>query len=147
MKHNRTTGNTSLAPHARRSNWSSNPWIIPAMLPVDLDWSGSGNHTATGPENLGADIHEDADHYYVGMEVPGIKRQDLAIELKDRMLTVSGQRFWKRGEGEAGQPFSRTVALPTSIVWEKITARLEDGMLTITLPKAEHIKPRIIPLT
>jgi HSP20 family molecular chaperone IbpA len=147
MIHNRTTGSSSLDPHARRSNWSCNPWIIPAMLPADLDWIGSGNHTATGSEGLATDIHEDAERYYVCMEVPGIKRQDLAVELKDRMLTVSGQRFWKRGEGEAGQPFSRTVALPTSIVWEKITARLEDGMLTITLPKSEHIKPRIIPLS
>jgi HSP20 family protein len=117
------------------------------MLPTDLDWNGSGNHAATCSEGLAADIHEDADHYYVSLEVPGIKRQDLAVELKDRMLTVSGQRFCKRGEGEAGQPFSRTVALPTGIVWENITARLEDGILTITLPKSEHIKPRIIPLT
>jgi HSP20 family protein len=115
------------------------------MLPTDLDWSGG--QAATCSEGIAADLHEDADHYYVCLEVPGIKRQDLAVELKDRMLTVSGQRFWKRGEGEAGQPFSRTVALPTSIVWENITARLEDGILTITLPKSEHIKPRIIPLT
>lgn len=117
------------------------------MLPTDLDWSGSGNDTAMGSEGLAADIHEDADHYYVCLEVPGVKRQDLVVELKDRMLTVSGQRFWKRGQGEAGKPFSRTVALPTSIVWENITARLEDGILTITLPKSEHIKPRVIPLT
>lgn len=147
MIHNRTPGSSSLDTHSRRSNWSKNPWIIPAMLPTDLDWNGGGHHTSTCPEGLEADIHEDTDHYYICVEVPGIKKQDLAVELKDRMLTVSGQRFWKRGEGEVGQPFSRTVALPTSIVWEKITASLEDGILTITLPKSEHIKARIIPLT
>jgi HSP20 family protein len=147
MTHNRTTWSPSSGSHPRHSGWNCNPWVIPAMLPTDLDWTLSSGQDEACSGGLAADIHEDTDHYYICLEVPGIKRQDLAVELKDRMLTVSGQRFLKRGEGEAGQPFGRTIAIPTSIVWEKITARLEDGILTITLPKAEHIKPRIIQLT
>jgi HSP20 family protein len=131
--------------HSGRNEWSEDPWVIPALLPPELNWSGKVPEPSSG--SLAADVHEDKDHYYVCFEVPGIKREDLRLELKDRMLTVSGQRFWKRGEGEAGQALHRTIAIPASIVWDDITARLEDGILTVTLPKTEHIKPRTIELS
>ncbi len=147
MIHRRITGHPAPGLQVRPRNVSGQGWFIPAMLPAEPGWNVAENCTEPCPAGLAADLHEDADNYYILVEVPGIKKQDLALELKDRMLTVSGQRFMKRGEGEAGQRCSRTFALPDSLAMDSIAAELEAGMLTIKLPKTERLKTRIIPVT
>jgi HSP20 family protein len=93
---------------------------------------------------LAADIHEDKDHYYARFEVPGVKKEDVKVELNNSILTVSADRKEKTAEGESSYTLSRSVSVPEGVNGEAIFAKLEDGVLTVTLPKAEHRKPRSI---
>jgi HSP20 family protein len=97
-------------------------------------------------------LTEDNDAYYLRAELPGIAAGDLSIESTDNNIAISGERKipeaaqnarYHRREREAGR-FSRVIALPCRINRDKIEARLSDGMLTVTVPKAEEEKPRKI---
>lgn len=101
-----------------------------------------------GASNYGADLYEDEDHYYARLELPGVKKADLKLELHDHQLSVSYER--QNGEPKkADQPretavSKRIVTVPDGIDSEKVSAKLEDGILTITLPKSVERKPREI---
>ncbi|OGQ95056.1 MAG: heat-shock protein Hsp20 [Deltaproteobacteria bacterium RIFOXYD12_FULL_57_12] len=97
-------------------------------------------------------ISENADNIFIRAELPGIQANDLEIFIEGDTLTIKGERRSKkanektsyhRQELEYGR-FSRAVALPTKVDADKITALVENGILTITLPKAEEAKPRQI---
>ncbi len=97
-------------------------------------------------------ITEDADAYYVSAELPGVKSADLDLNVTANQLTVAGERTiseeaadarYHRREREAGR-FSRAVALPGDIDPEQVKARLVDGVLSVTIAKAEKAKPRQI---
>ena len=97
-------------------------------------------------------LTEDHDAYYLRAELPGITAGELSIESTDNNIAISGERKipdaaqnarYHRREREAGR-FSRMVALPGRINRDRIEARLNDGVLTVTVPKAEEEKPRKI---
>ena len=98
------------------------------------------------------DLYEDKDNVYVRAEVPGVKKEDIEISLHEGTLTLSGERKADkrvenaeaiRAERLVGQ-FSRSVALPSPIQGEKVTASYRDGILSVILPKAEESKPKQI---
>ncbi len=98
------------------------------------------------------DIHEDAERVVVKVEMAGLKKEDFEISLHDDNLTISGERKveTEKREGESfrserffGQ-FSRTVTLPAAVKADGVSATYNDGVLTVTLPKAEEAKPRKI---
>jgi HSP20 family protein len=98
------------------------------------------------------DVHEDKDNYVVKTELPGIKKEDIEVSLNDGVLSISGERKSEtkhetaevhRAERFFGR-FQRTVALPSAVAADKIQAAYKDGVLTVTLPKAEEAKPRKI---
>jgi HSP20 family protein len=62
------------------------------------------------------------------------------------MLTVTAEKREKNGENESSYTLSRSISVPDGVNVEAITAKLEDGILNLTLPKAEHKKPRTIEL-
>ncbi len=95
-------------------------------------------------------ISEDAHAYYVSAELPGVKAADLDLNVTDNQMTLAGERKiadaeegarYHRREREGGR-FSRAIALPGDIDAEHVKARLVDGVLTVTVPKAEKAKPR-----
>lgn len=97
-------------------------------------------------------LTEDKDEYYVRAELPGLKAEALNISASGRNLTISGERKisfegdnvkYHRREREAGS-FSRIIALPGDIEVNKVEAKLSDGILTVTIPKAEATKPKQI---
>jgi HSP20 family protein len=97
-------------------------------------------------------LTEDKDHYYLRAELPGVKSDALDIQVTGRNVSVSGERVidtegegvrYHRREREGGK-FSRIVGLPTDIDAEKVSARMENGILTIQVPKAEVAKPKQI---
>ena len=97
-------------------------------------------------------VTEDNDNYYVRAELPGIKSDDLDIQVTAKGISIAGERTipvegnnvkYHRREREAGK-FSRSVNLPDDIDVDKVYARLENGILTMTIPKAEKTKPRQI---
>jgi HSP20 family protein len=101
------------------------------------------------------DVHEDKDNFYVRTELPGMTKNDIDISLHNDTLSISGerkenQRYDKaetlRSERFLGR-FQRTFGLPAQVQAEKVKASYTDGILTVTLPKAEEAKPKQIEVT
>jgi HSP20 family protein len=90
------------------------------------------------------DLYEDKESFHYRVELPGLKRDDIQVEVVDGVLTVSGARkaFGREGAAETSTSFTRSVSVPARVQEDKILARYEDGVLTVTLPKAEEVKPR-----
>ena len=97
-------------------------------------------------------VTQDNDNFYVRAEVPGIKPADLTVSALRNRVSISGKReipkehdqvSYHRQERAEGE-FSRTVTLPGEVATDKVEARYADGVLTLTLPKAEAAKPRQI---
>lgn len=95
-------------------------------------------------------VTEDKDKYVVRAELPGMKAEDLDIQVSGKNLSLSGERKiadekakYHRKEREAGR-FSRVITLPGELNSEKVEAKLTDGILNIVIPKAEAAKPRQI---
>lgn len=86
------------------------------------------------------DLYEDKDNTYVRAELPGVTREQVNLELVDGYLTLTAARK----EGEQEFTLTRSVSLPDNVQSDKITAALEHGILTVTLPKQEQAKPRKI---
>lgn len=97
-------------------------------------------------DKLAVDVHEDKDNYFASFEVPGVKKEDVKIELNNGQLTVSAEKRTKDGEKESSFSLTRSVSVPDGVNAEAISAKLTDGILTVTLPKQERSKPRTITL-
>ena len=98
-------------------------------------------------------MEETDDAYVVEIDLPGVKRDDIDIQLSDRQLTVSGEIKEKERTGilrrrtrRVGQ-FSYSVTLPADVDADKVSAHLDDGVLTVRVPKPEQAKPRRIEIT
>lgn len=100
--------------------------------------------TAGSAGHLAADIHEDKDNYFAQFEVPGVKKEDVKVELNNQLLTVTVEKKEKNGEGEKSYMLTRSVSVPDGVKADAITAKLEHGVLSVALPKAEHRKPKTI---
>jgi HSP20 family protein len=95
------------------------------------------------------DVVEDAGHLMLRADLPGMTEDDVEIEVKDGVLTVSGERKAeekKEGEGfyrveRAFGSFSRSLSLPEGIDADKVTAEFENGVLEVRIPKPEERKP------
>ena len=94
--------------------------------------------------SLAAEVDEDTENYYVRLEVPGVKKEAVKLDLNNRLLSVSVEKKEKRGEVESSYTLTRSITVPDSVNTENIGAKLEDGILTLSLPKAEERKPRAI---
>jgi HSP20 family protein len=97
-------------------------------------------------------VSQNDDSYFVRALLPGVKASDLTISALRNRLSISGRRELP-GEKErvsyhrrerAEDAWSRTVTFPTDIAADRVEARYADGILTLTLPKAEEAKPRQI---
>jgi HSP20 family protein len=101
------------------------------------------------------DVYEDKDNLLVKAELPGLKKEDIQISLDNGNLTLSGERKQEEKHQEADVyrserwvgRFHRSVSLPSRVDADKINATYADGVLTVTLPKAEDAKPKQIPIS
>ena len=101
------------------------------------------------------DVYEDKDMLQVKAELAGLKKEDIEISLHDGYLTLSGERKHeeKQENGEVYRSerwvgrFHRSISLPCRVDADKIKATYNEGVLTVTLPKAEEAKPKQIPIT
>jgi len=97
-------------------------------------------------------VSQDSDNFYIRAEIPGVKASDLSISALRNRVSIAGKREIRQEQGKvsyhrserAEGDFSRTVALPAEVAADKVEARYVDGVLTLTLPKAEESKPRQI---
>lgn len=94
-------------------------------------------------------VVEDGESIVVEVEVPGLKSGDVDVSFENGELTLKGEKKFAAKENAPVHrrermygAFERTLTLPWEIVADKISAELKDGVLTVTLPKAEASKPR-----
>jgi HSP20 family protein len=101
---------------------------------------------------LPIDMYQTNDDVVVKAVVPGFRPDQVQINVTGDVLTIRGEvqqeeeskdRAWHIREHRLGS-FERSVALPVNVVSDKATAEFENGVLTITLPKAEEVKPKTI---
>ena len=97
-------------------------------------------------------ITEDKENYYIRAELPGVDSKELDIQATANNISISGERKiaaegegvkYHRREREAGK-FSRMVSIPSDVDTDKVSAELVNGILMLTIPKAEAAKPRQI---
>jgi HSP20 family protein len=130
-----------------------------ASLRNDLDtllelpfWAGSSRQSQSLSGCTPAlDLYQNNDNIVAVVELPGLRKEDIEISLQDGTLTISGERKEEtspengatRTERSTGK-FRRSVTLPTRVDGNKVSATYKDGILTVTLPKAEEAKPKQI---
>ncbi|MRI84211.1 MAG: heat-shock protein Hsp20 [Nitratiruptor sp.] len=91
---------------------------------------------------------EDEKAYYLEIDLPGVKKEDINIEIQDNVLIISGERKFKKEEQDKGYKrvesffgkFERRFTLPPDADVEKIEAKMEDGVLKLTIPKVQEQK-------
>jgi len=97
-----------------------------------------------------ASVTEDSDAYQLKVEMPGVNKEGLEISVENNELSIIGRRTLPPIEGtiihreSRPENFRRVFELDPSIDTGKIAARMDQGILTLTLPKAEQVKPRKI---
>ncbi|MGI8436526.1 MAG: Hsp20/alpha crystallin family protein [Chthoniobacterales bacterium] len=97
------------------------------------------------------DLSQTNDDVIALVELPGMRKEEIEISLQDGTLTIAGERKNGHEEGDKNErterfvgKFCRTVTLPTRVDSGKVNAGYRDGILTVTLPKAEDVKPKQI---
>ncbi len=100
------------------------------------------------------DLYQNSDNVVAVVELPGMRKEDIDISLHDGMLTIAGERQSSSGEGDDAErterfsgKFRRSISLPTRVDAGKVSATYKDGILTVTLPKAEEAKPKKVEVT
>jgi HSP20 family protein len=101
------------------------------------------------------DMSETKDNIIINAEIPGMNKEDVKVSVQDNVLTLSGERKQEKEEKNANYhriersygSFSRSFTLPTPVQSDKVKAIYKNGMLRITLPKTEEVKPKEIPIS
>ena len=99
------------------------------------------------------DVEERENEFVVSLDIPGVDKKDVKVTIENNLLTIRGERKVERTEEEEGRyhcsersygSFQRSFSLPRTVDSSRINAKHTDGVLTITLPKAEEAKEREI---
>jgi HSP20 family protein len=118
------------------------------------EMAGSQLGSAQAQLHYPIDLYETGESLVLEMAVPGVKAEDLDVSIEGRQLTIRGRladtdgedrRYWVQGipRGE----FSRTVMLPTTIVADKVQAKVHSGLLILTMPKVVEAQARKIAIS
>jgi HSP20 family protein len=136
-----------LEPFFRRDPFRALQQEMDEMLSrFSYDWNGGELLTQAAAPSL--DLSETDNALEIRMDLPGIKPEEVDIEISGNTVRISGERKEEKEEkGKAfhriermSGTFSRTVTLPCGIKEDKVTAECHDGVLTVTLPKTEEAK-------
>lgn len=119
---------------ARRTLWSGLESEIDRMFETALADIAS---PATAPR-FPVDLYEDKDNLYVRAELPGVTRDAINVEMVEDFLNLNATRK----SGEESFSLARSITIPEAVQADKVSAAYENGVLTVTLPKQEQVKPR-----
>ena len=111
--------------------------------------------TPAGAFSPALDVEETEDGFTLHVELPGVDADQVEVSLEENVLTIAGERrFYDEREAEGFRRierhfgrFHRAVRLPDRVHADGVTASYRDGLLTVTVPKAEEAKPRRIQIT
>jgi len=141
-----------LAPWSAADRWSDLRDDLNSFfeLPVWSSFARAGQLFSGWSPAL--DLYQSNDNVIAVVELPGMRKEDIEISLHDGIVTISGER--KREGSSNGEKterterytgtFSRSITLPTRVDGKKVSVSYRDGILTVTLPKAEEVKPKQI---
>lgn len=129
--------------------WS--PFREYGLAPARLARLG-GEGATRGRFAPSVDVSEDDNRYVVTVELPGSKKEDVTVEMKDQVLTIRGEKRSEREEKKEHSrwversygSFSRSFMLPANAAGDRVKAEFNAGVLTIEVPKAEEAKPKVI---
>ena len=136
---------------AKPTRW--NPFRDEVSFPEALfrDWLAPtrARSAALAPA---VDLSEDEKSYIVSVELPGVRKEDVTVELQDEVLTIRGEKKSEREEKKGKShwversygSFCRSFTLPPSAVAEELKANFKDGVLSVEIPKREQAKTRQI---
>ena len=142
-----------MLPMTRRGD---NPFEMLREIDRAFDWPwylrGNGGRVTEGATAAyPVDIREDDNHVYVEAELPGFNKDEIEVTMEQGVLTINAQRKIEERKGEEQHlterrftRVSRSFRLPTPVDEGNIDAHLESGVLTLSLPKREEVKPRRI---
>ena len=122
---------------------------------LDENFDRSSARPSTSKWYPAVDVLESKESYLIRTELPGMKREDIKVEVKDGTLVLSGERkSEKPAEGveyrhaeRVAAKFWRSFSLPETVKQDAIEATYKDGILEIRVPKAEEAKPRQIEIS
>lgn len=143
------TPNSTMWPSLDR--WASLRNDLDTLLELPF-WAASGRQSQLFSGWTPAlDLYQNNDNIVAIVELPGMRKEDIEISLQDGTLIISGERKEEatqengatRTERAVGK-FRRSITLPTRVDVNKVSATYKDGILTVTLPKAEEAKPKQI---
>ena len=119
----------------------------------------ASQHTKTDADRYNwapsVDISETDDVFEVRAELPGVAKDDLHVSVKDNLLTLSGEKRQEKADDTQNHRrverrygnFQRRFTLPSEVEADDIKAEFNDGVLTLSIPKPEAVKPTEIPIT
>ncbi|MBV9820079.1 MAG: Hsp20/alpha crystallin family protein [Solirubrobacterales bacterium] len=115
----------------------------------------TAQHMATRRWLPATDLIESDTHYVLRADLPGISEDDIHVELDNDVLTISGERRTEQRRSENGYhrierssgSFRRSVRLPKGVDAEQIAANFDKGVLEVSIPKPEQVKPRKVAVT
>lgn len=115
--------------------------------PFTSNWSNEIDGFEFSPD---CNIRESDNSYILQFDIPGIKKEDVKIEIESNRLTVSGERKKRKKEKDEKRflsesyygTFMRSFTLPSAIDENKVDAQYEDGVLTVKIPKIETSRSR-----
>lgn len=115
---------------------------------------GNGEEWGVGRFTPALSVSETENAFAVTVELPGMKPEEVKVELKEGRLWISGKKeeeleeegkTFHRIERRHGE-FRRVIHLPGAVKEESVEAKFEDGVLTVNVPKSEEVKPKRIPV-
>ena len=113
--------------------------------------NGFNRHDLFSGWSPALDLYQNNDNIVAVLELPGMRKEDIELSLHDGTLTISGERKSSSSNGEQAErteryvgTFRRSISLPARVDSNKVSAAYRDGILTVTLPKAEEAKPKHI---
>ncbi len=120
-----------------------NALVKPFFLRHDFPF-GIWNDLEGNYDSLKAQTKETETNFLLAFELPGVKKENLDIEVEDNILHVRAKRFHPLHEDEEGVEIKKAYRLPKTVQAEAIKAKLEDGLLFLELPKIPESRPRKI---
>ena len=138
-----------LIPQIQRKFWSSFPTSFPFFADEDLGWDS--DELAYG---LTCDMHESNTHYLLSFDMPGMKKEEIKVELRGNVLTVTGKRSEEieakgeevyRSERKYGE-FYRNITLPSEVTADAVEAEYMDGVLRVAVPKVKSANIKRVPI-
>jgi|SRR5581483_1809993 len=128
------------------------PFLAAPFRLLDEMFRTSGNGSRVTGFTPPLDVRETEDDYLVMVDLPGVKSEDVTIELNDQVLTISGSRVpVDTGESQLVErpygSFVRSLTLPKGVDSDQIKADYHDGVLELHIPKPAEIKPKKIAIS